>query len=126
MISINTKQVTREYRLGYWAQVMQTRANSGQSVQDFCAMEGISKNTYFYWQRKLREAAYMKIAEQNASAETTQVPNGWARLTQSATAEPSQTTDVKLTIDVNGYRISVANGADIEILANVCRTLKAL
>jgi len=54
---MNTQKVTSEYRLSQWAQVIQARLDSGQNVKDFCLTNGISRNAYFYWQKKLREAA---------------------------------------------------------------------
>ena len=90
--------------------------------------EGISKNTYFYWQRKLREAACAELAKQADGAANALVPNGWARLERpvSAGVQHAGMTTAAVTIEVNGCHVSVANSADMALLAEVCRTLKAL
>jgi len=58
---VGTQEVTTEYRLAQWAQVMTARSDSGQSIKEFCQSAGIKRNTYFYWQRKLREAASAQL-----------------------------------------------------------------
>jgi len=54
---IHTREIAEEYRLSHWAQVMHDRVQSGLNIKEYCHQIGICGNTYFYWQRKLREAA---------------------------------------------------------------------
>ncbi len=58
---MDTNKVAKGYRLSQWAQVMQERRKSGQSVKEYCQRSGISRNAYFYWQRKLRDAACTEL-----------------------------------------------------------------
>lgn len=62
---MKTRQITAEYREAHWAQIMQERRESGQSIRAYCKGAEIHENVYYYWQRKLREAA----SEQFASAQ---------------------------------------------------------
>ena len=119
---MDTRKVASEYRLAHWSQRLQAKAHSGQSIKDFCATEGVSRNTYFYWQRKLREAACTELASRERELGTSLVPNGWSRL---EAAEPNLV-GAEMTIEVNGCRISVSLGTDPNLLATVCRTLKSL
>jgi len=66
---MNTREIATEYRLTQWAQAMQDRVAKGESIQTFCENKGISKNTYFYWQRKLRETACDQLALKQAEAD---------------------------------------------------------
>jgi len=54
---MNTQMIAKEYRLSQWAEIIKARNESGKSIKKFCEDAGISKHTYFYWQRKLREEA---------------------------------------------------------------------
>ncbi|WP_337999084.1 IS66 family insertion sequence element accessory protein TnpA, partial [Desulforamulus hydrothermalis] len=54
---MNTREIAAEYRLAHWAQIVRRKNESGLSIKAFCASEGFRENTYYYWQRKLREAA---------------------------------------------------------------------
>ena len=63
----NTREIAKEYRLSHWAQVMQERVTSGMSVKEYCKHIGICGNTYFYWQRRLREAACGQVIEEESA-----------------------------------------------------------
>ena len=52
---MDTKKVTAELRLSHWVQVLRERSESGLSVRKFCKKSGIHENTYFCWEKKLRE-----------------------------------------------------------------------
>ena len=73
---MNTREIAAEYRLAHWTQVIRERSESGQSIKAFCEEAGIRENTYFYWQKKLREAA----CEQLAVMETGSAQAGLTRI----------------------------------------------
>lgn len=54
---MNTRQVKRQYQLQQWTQIICERNSSGLTILDFCQKRGISKNSYFYWLKQVREAA---------------------------------------------------------------------
>ena len=49
--------VREEYWLREWAQVHHRCKESGLSNREFCRQNGISEKTFYYWVKKLREAA---------------------------------------------------------------------
>jgi len=117
---MNTREIASEYRLAHWAQALRDRTDRGLSIRAYCEEIGIHENTFFYWQRKLREAACSGI--QTAAAEEKHlVPNGW---TLCVKGEQAQTQD--LTVEVGGCRIMVRADTDPELLTKVCRALKSL
>ncbi|MGI6731721.1 MAG: IS66 family insertion sequence element accessory protein TnpA [Anaerovoracaceae bacterium] len=117
---MDTHKVAKEYRLSQWAQVIQERRNSGQSVKDFCQMSGISKNAYFYWQRKLREAACTEFSITEEPKVV--VPGGWMQLE----SKPEPCVKDSLEIEISSCRITVTKETDHELLKKVCFTLRAL
>lgn len=60
---MQTREIASEYRLAHWSQVMRERRESGLSIKAFCLASGFHRNVYYYWQRKLREAACRQVAE---------------------------------------------------------------
>lgn len=58
---MSTRKITSNLRLSHWTQILRERAGSGLSVKAYCEKEGIHENTYFYWQRKIREAVGRQI-----------------------------------------------------------------
>jgi putative transposase len=118
---MDTQKITKEYRLSQWAQIIQARNESGKSVKDFCEDAGINKNSYFYWQRKLREAACNGLT--GATDESKEiVPDGWVRLSP---VKP-QYADDGISIEINGCHITVKGNTDLELLKSVCGVLRSL
>lgn len=116
---MDTQKIATEYRMAQWAKVMQRRIESGKLIKDFCQDEGISRNTYFYWQRKLRKTACSRLPKSN---ETAIVPNGWLQL---KSKEPSNTGS-KLVVEINSCHITVDTYTDTELLKKVCYALMSL
>ncbi|WP_315505463.1 IS66 family insertion sequence element accessory protein TnpA [Oribacterium parvum] len=54
---MNTKLATSRMRTGQWADIIKDCKESGLKVDDYCARHGLSRNAYFYWLRKVKEAA---------------------------------------------------------------------
>jgi len=100
--------------------VIQARLDSRLSVKEFCQTAGISKNAYFYWQKKLREAACTELVKTDESQ--TILPSGWMQLKP----EPAQRTKESLEIEINGCHVTVNAETDPELLKKICRTLRAL
>lgn len=116
---INTREIAKEYRLSHWAKVMQERSQSGLSIKIFCKQVGICVNTYFYWQRKLREAA----CEQLAQPSFTEVKLlGPSTLAASAETSPSG----QIHVEANGMHITADSGYPVEKLGALLRELKQL
>ena len=120
---MDTKEIATEFRLEHWVQVMRERVDKGLSIREYCKSVGIHQNTYFYWQRKLREAACSGIQATMAETEEKSLaPQSWAALC--IRDKPLQPQG--LTVDVGGCRILVCSDTDPELLTKVCRALKSL
>jgi putative transposase len=119
---MNTREIADEYRLSHWAQVMHERVEKGLSIRAYCEEIGIHENTYFYWQRKLREAACTRVLTAAAAPEESSAPKGWTALCVSEKPAQSQV----LTVELGECRITVCADTDSELLIRVCRALKTL
>jgi putative transposase len=117
---MDTRKVAKEYRLNQWAQIIKARNESGKSVKDFCEDAGVSRNAYFYWQRKLRKAACKDLTVADESAVI--VANGWVKLNP---VRP-QYEDDGILIEINGCRITVKGDTDLGLLKSVCGALRSL
>ena len=120
---MDTRKITSEYRLSQWAQILQERQASGLSIIDFCQKKEINKNTYFYWQRKLREAACTELAK-NPEEFVNLVPSGWAQL--SSKQLQSQHLKATLDIEISGCHVTVNSETNLELLKKVCHVLRSL
>ena len=117
---MNTRDIAEEYRLNHWAEVMQERNASGMNIREFCKTAGFHENVYYYWQRKLREAACQELLP--ATNENSVIPSGWA-ICEPAKAEPSGNT---IHIEIGKCRVTMSRDFNPEELTKVCRVLIAL
>jgi hypothetical protein len=79
---------------------------------------GVHPNSYFYWQRKLRESICEKIDSRALSA-----PEGWA--TATTETEPARIS-AELPIEIGAFRVIAGQDTDEMLLAKVCRILASL
>jgi len=119
---MDTREVAAEYRLAKWTKIMQARIQGGQSIKKFCASAGISRNAYFYWQRKLRETACSEMEEAGTKVKNCLIPNGWTQL-ESVEVDRAE---ASVMIEVSGCRITATAETDLKLLTKVCRALGSL
>ena len=118
---MDTHKITADYRMSQWAQVMQARTDSGQNIRDFCQAAGISKNAYFYWQRKLRQLACSELVKaKEIDADIS--PRGWVQVAP----KQVQATKEVLKVEINGCYLTVNTETDPELLKKVCHILRSL
>jgi putative transposase len=121
---MNTRKIAVEYRLSHWAEIMRERQESGLSIKAFCEARGFHQNIYFYWQRKLREAACQNLLPTaQTESKTAVVPSGWAVCEAEVTKSESQSA---VAIEIVKCRITATADTDEETLVKVCRAMMSL
>lgn len=63
---MNAREVTSQYRLSQWTEIVRQCRSSGQSVAVWCAENNISITSYYYRLRRIREAACEALPSLNA------------------------------------------------------------
>jgi hypothetical protein len=120
---MNTRAIASAYRLSEWAQKLQERRARGESINAFCLRTGASRHTYFYWQRKVREAACRELLPAATSTAAQEViPSGWAVC---APAEELRQ-ERGVTVEIGKFRVTADTGTSPETLETVCRVLSGL
>jgi len=116
---MNTREMAAEYRLAQWTQALEDRIANGENVKEFCQNRGVSRNTYFYWQRKLRETACKQLALKQA--ETTQRNLPAQSFTEIRVAQPAalpETTQRGLILmEIGGARLTIDSTYPMAVLA---------
>lgn len=119
---MNTKDMTTNYRLAHWAQVMRERRESGLTVKAFCREAGFRENMYYYWQRRLREAACEQVVQNSPVACFTEVRLEPAPA-KPALPEPADRQSGRLCIEISGMRLTADGDYPPEQLARLLREL---
>ena len=119
---MNTRQVASEYRLAQWVQAIQERIANGEKVKDFCVRKGISRNTYFYWQQRIRKTACEKIAEiQRMNTQTGLAVPGFTEIKLAELPTTGQAGQIR--IEVKGVQITADSEYPTEALTVLLREL---
>ena len=121
---MSTREIATKYRLAQWAQAMQERTKSGESIKEFCQNRGISRNAYFYWQCRLREAALAQAVSLAGETQKALAPSGWSQVIPAEETEKPENT--ALSIEIGKYRVIVGEGTNPDLLAKACRVLVSL
>src|SRR5690606_8399483 len=56
-LKLNTREVTKQYRLNKWTEIIRECRSSGQTISAWCADHDINLKSYYYWLRRVRAAA---------------------------------------------------------------------
>lgn len=67
---MTSREMAYQYRLAKWSELAKERIELGMSIRAYCAMKDFAENTYFYWQRRLREAARSHLEADSADLPT--------------------------------------------------------
>jgi hypothetical protein len=130
---MDTRKVAKAYRLSHWAGILRDRGTRGESIKGYCERIGIHENTYYYWQRKLREAAFESIKEETqvgpSNPGESLVPSGWAvcavpECPSGNGSRASEETGVH--IQIGQCAVKATSGTNMETLAQVCKVLVSL
>lgn len=117
---MDTREIAKEYRLGHWAGVIRDRNASGLTTKAYCESAGICENVYYYWQRKLREAACEEFLP--SASDNQIVPHGWAVCEE----EVPKDSTTGITIEIGGFSIKVGLDVSANQLEETCRVLMKL
>jgi transposase-like protein len=118
---MDVNKVVVNYRLSQWAAIVKKRIESGTTINHFCEENGLSKNSYFYWQRKLRETAYEALAT-TKNEETNLIPYGFTEVRLSKPAMlTAPATEYQINIETRGVRLSASSEYPVEKLTVLMR-----
>lgn len=111
-----TRTETRQIRLAQWRKIFQQKAESGLTAKEFCAINNISRDAYFYWQNLVRQEALASV-QQPALVELK--PLALMKDSTQPAAEEQSSASSALSIVIKGTTIYVNNATSKELLTMV-------
>ncbi len=110
-------ELATKIRLQAWLQEQKEYAASNMSIAQWCAYKNISRNTFFYRQRKLREAAAEAISESSTAMQAltrfVQVPMEICQASDEPQAEQSPISSGNAIMKIS------ASGTEIDIYQEI-------
>lgn len=121
---MNTREIAKEYRLSHWAQIVKEREESGLSIESFCKNAGIHANSYFYWQRKLRESVCEQLIKKPTET-TSLMSSNFVEVKLSEYNKMTQSIESKAQIRIEAFGLQIATDSDYpaDKLATLLREL---
>ena len=117
-MSQGTRLATRQARLKYWSGVFDDKIQSGLKTEEYCKQHDISKDQYYYWLRKVREAALEK-----SGIQFVEIKEAMPAVVSDG-REPSLGTMATLTIRLCGVEIEVNEGTSRRLLEQTLQVLR--
>lgn len=115
---MDTREITHGVRLANWAEILRARRDSGLSVRCYCQEQGINEKTYYYWQRRLREATCNRLEEQTNAATHSEMTRF------AALPMPSNRSGGNIVIRMNGTEVEISSGAEPATIDTVLRIIR--
>lgn len=118
---MDTREVTRKYRLNQWIEIIRECRSSGQTVSAWCADHDINPKSYYYWLKRVRTAAceaLPAICAGDSPIVPINIPGNMAGV-----GHKGQESSVNILLHFGNATLELRNGASLVLIEN---TLKAL
>ena len=122
-------KITHKVRCEQWTKIIKECLASGMSKTAWCREHGISDKAFFYWQRRLREEAYISTIE-SSSLPAVSVPAESSvdfvelRLPEQS-ARPAAAFRPDVIIRKDSFSLEISNTASAELLSRIGGLLHA-
>ncbi len=120
---MNTRSAKRTYCIQQWKAIIQDRNNTSLTVDEYCKQNGLSRNSYFYWRRIIREET---LSQSTASGFVELgLPADNRSDVPMVTAVPiEKPKPAQLTLSINGITIQVTDSTSPALLAMAIGVIK--
>jgi len=118
---MNLNQVSQKYQLSQWVSLVHDCRNSGKKVDTWCSENGISRNTYYYWLRRVRKIACEALPTLTVN-ENPIVPVSF-KIPGDCAGKRTMKSDTGITLHIGSVTLELHNGMSSELLTT---TLQAI
>ena len=121
-------QITHEARLNNWKHIVEECNNrpQGVTVKQWVADNGINEKVYYYWLRRVRQAAYdqMKSEHSGELAVTSDRRVSYAEITLTGNTGSGQSMHPVAVLSAGNISIDISEQASEEFLIKLMRAMK--
>lgn len=123
-------KITHKVRREQWLGIINECLSSGMSKTAWCKEHGISDKSFFYWQRKLREDAYISTIESPELPVVKSInPPAAVDFVEVKIPDQSSTISAVFRPDIiirkNSFSLEISNTASAELLSRIGGLLHA-
>ena len=123
---MNSLTAENQYQFAKWAQIIKSCKSSGMMVSEWLKQNNISKDQYYYWQRKLKDVCLESMETELATFVElpVEVPRVYdhkpviKRATIKTTTQTSEKNVVVATLKLDGADIDIYDNASSQFIRN--------
>ena len=122
-------KITHKVRCEQWTKIIKECLASGMSKTAWCREHGISDKAFFYWQRRLREEAYISTIESSSLPAVSVPAESSVDFVELRLPEQSSGSSATFRPDViirkDSFSLEISNTASAELLSSIGGLLHA-
>ena len=124
-LELTTKEITRQYRLNRWIEIIKECRSSGQKISEWCAEKDISTASYYYWLKLVRTAACESLPALNSgNQQIVPVKMPTSPAVAKPKPKPVQHDSIShIILRVGSVALELHNGAGTDLIENTLRAL---
>lgn len=115
---MDTKLATIQICIKQWASIIQDCRSSGLKVDDYCEQHSLSRNAYYYWQRKVKEAALSHAGFVEIQGDTLKAETGLADSSSGSLFFP------QIVLSANGVSVGINQDTPMPLLSQVLGVIR--
>jgi transposase-like protein len=119
---LSIREVTNQYRLNKWTEIVRERINSGKTVAEWCADHDIDPKRYYYWLRRVRAAACEALPSLGTGNNPIVPVNIPVPITGTTPMDQESSSDI--TIHLGAVTLEIRNNASAALIENTLRALQ--
>jgi hypothetical protein len=128
---MDIRKATTQVRLERWSQLMRERQTSGLSITAWCEANGVKRQSFFYWQRRLREKSLSTLALRQEHADASREMAQFIQYQPEEVAEPAaqrtqSACQPAVVLHLGCGKVEIYSGADKQIIENTLQALVKL
>jgi transposase-like protein len=121
-LELSIREVTNQYRLNKWTEIVRERINSGKTVAEWCADHDIDPKRYYYWLRRVRAAACEALPSLGTGNNPIVPVNIPVPITGTTPMDQESSSDI--TIHLGAVTLEIRNNASAALIENTLRALQ--
>lgn len=119
---MNAKEVTHNYRLNHWTEIIRECRNSGQTISDWCADHNIKTTSYYYWLKRVRRAAGEALSATRCEAKEIVPINCFEPVADTGISRSELPSDIIM--HFGSVTLEIHNNASSTLIENTLRALQ--
>ena len=120
---MNVSKVTHQVKLDRWTAILKEQNSSGLSIKDWCSQNGIKRDQFFYWKRKLKESVLESALPEIVPVSLPTLSSDCTTC-KTCTTPQLTNTDFLARITIQDVSIELGSGATEQLISGIIKAVR--